>query len=77
MSKRKRSFIIALILFLFAASFYPLCLRLIAQIYYHFISEAGLPLSVIVLFTVLTAIVVAPLPVQNRTLRDDFGFSVI
>jgi len=35
MSKRKRSFIIALILFVFAAGFYPLCLRLIAQIYYQ------------------------------------------
>lgn len=35
MSKRKRPVIITLILFLFAAGFYPLCLRLIAQIYYQ------------------------------------------
>ena len=35
MSKRKRFFIIALILSLFAAGFYPLCIRLISQIYYQ------------------------------------------
>lgn len=35
MSRNKRSLITALILLLFAAAFYPLCLRLIAQSYYQ------------------------------------------
>jgi len=35
MSRSKKSLLTALILLLFAAAFYPLCLRLIAQVYYQ------------------------------------------